>query len=82
MMARDPASRNLWIIAALVLLTVVMLAWFLTSGGEAAGTDIADVSVEAPPETSAASDGNDPDLEGSVSDALAPPSAGTKAGGN
>jgi len=86
MTARDLGSRNLWIIAALVLLTVVLLtvvllAWFLTSGGEAAGTDIADVSVEAPPETSAASDRNDPDPAGSVSDTLAPPSPGATVGG-
>lgn len=48
MAVRNSSSRNLWIIAALVVVTVAVLAWWLNSGVGVPGSNVADVSV-APP---------------------------------
>lgn len=49
MAAVNRSNRNLWIIVALVLVAVAVLAWVLDSGGGLPGGDIADVSVEPAP---------------------------------
>lgn len=52
MAAVNRSNRNLWIIVALVLVAVAVLAWVLGSRGGLPGGDIADVSVEPAPATS------------------------------
>lgn len=72
----NPADRNLWIIAALVIVAVAVMAWFLNTGMVNPSGDIADVSVEAPPGAAGASGGG---LAGAMRDASP---AATAAGGN
>lgn len=75
----NPANRNLWIIGALVVVAMAVLAWFLGSGMVSPAADIADVSVEAPPGA------GDADRDRSLADAVrdAPAfRAETTAGGN
>lgn len=74
----NPADRNLWIIAALVIIAVAVLAWFLNSGMVNPAGDLADVSVEAPPGAAGADGGG---LAGVMRDAPASPAA-PAAGGN
>lgn len=81
MTARDPSTRNLWIIAALVLLAAAALAWFLNSPAGTTGGDIVDVSVEAPPGSDRERRG-ETELAEAVPDGLAPSLAGSAAGGN
>ena len=51
MAAGDRSKRNLWIIGALVLATLAVLAWIFGPGdGTVPGTEVADVGVEAAPE--------------------------------
>lgn len=57
MATRNPSNRNLWIIAALVVLSAAMLAWLVGSGG-LPGASVADVSVAPPPGQSAAQAGS------------------------
>lgn len=49
MAARNRPSRNLWIIAALVVATAALLAWLVGLGGGMPGGGVADVGVAPPP---------------------------------
>lgn len=48
MATRNPSNRNLWIIAALVVLSAAILAGFLGSGS-LPGASVADVGIAPPP---------------------------------
>lgn len=56
MAAHNLPNRNLWIIAALVVASVAVLAWILDAGGGLGG-NVADVSVAPPPGSEAAAAG-------------------------
>lgn len=79
----NPANRNLWIIAALVGVTAALLVWFLNSGAGAPGSDVAKVSVEAPPGAGDAIAGRtDSDVAGAAPGTLAPPAGTATSGSN
>lgn len=48
MAARNPSNRNLWIIAALVVCSAAVLAWFAGSGS-LPGASVAEVGIAPPP---------------------------------
>lgn len=77
MAIRNASNRNLWIIAALVAVTIAALVWFFGMGGGAADSLVADVSIEAPPGSADTNDRGDSGMADVVSDALvSPPVAG------